>query len=178
MSAHAGLRFDPVPECPGCGGLNDAVDCKFSPDCEWNPRKYPITHNAPARTVTRHQTHHRGNEKRMKINLKIEGTRMAPGVHYTNTDLASTHIMRLPEADLLMSGYEKRTLVMVATRYGPNLQPDWKPWPGRDFDEVVAEVTEKVRKNHRSMEVQEVEILRMVAVNPVVETVSVIEAKV
>lgn len=37
MSAIDGLRFDPGPECAGCGGLN-TQDCTNSPDCTWSPR--------------------------------------------------------------------------------------------------------------------------------------------
>lgn len=70
---------------------------------------------------------------------------------------------------------EKQRVVVVATRFGKLTEPNWNVWPDTTFDEAVAKVTERVRENHRSMEVREVEVLRHVAVNPVVETVSITE---
>lgn len=64
-------------------------------------------------------------------------------------------------------------IVMVATRYGKLTEPDWKPWPDCDFDDVVAEVAERVRENHRPMEVMEVTVVRRVNVSPVVSAVDV-----
>ncbi len=69
------------------------------------------------------------------------------------------------------------TIILVATRFGTHSVPDWKPWPEREFDDVVKEVAERVKENHRQMEVREVKVIRHVSVNPVVETVSVIEEK-